>query len=109
MVDRMDRINSQVQVIVSRFFSEHRDQFLPVILTITQVIVSRDLQHCQVWVGAVGEINEVDLKNKFENLRRDLQVEIGKNVTFKFTPIVEFIIDHAGEKSARIEELLEKK
>ncbi|MDD3773946.1 MAG: ribosome-binding factor A [Patescibacteria group bacterium] len=109
MIDRMDRINSQVQEIVSRFFNEHRDLFLPVILTITQVMVTRDLQHCQVWVGAVGAMNETELKKKLENLRRDLQSEIGDKVTFKFTPIVEFIIDHSGEKAQHIEELLKEK
>jgi ribosome-binding factor A len=107
MVDRMERINSQVQVIISRFFSENRDRFAPYFLTITNVEVSRDLQHAKVFIGVIGKIiDEKKLKVSLEHSRRDLQTEIGNKVTFKFTPIVEFIIDHSGEEARKIEKIL---
>ena len=109
MVDRMDRINTTVQAIVSRFFSENRDRFSPYFLTITNLEVSRDLQHAKVFIGAIGSnLDEKKIKQTLENNRRDLQAEIGSKVSFKFTPIVEFIIDHSGEQAQHIEDLLNK-
>lgn len=103
----MDRVNSEVQVIVSQFLNLHRDQFLPNILTVTRAEVSRDLQHAKIWISSIGkDINETDLQNKLERLRRDLQSEINHKLALKFTPIVEFVLDKSGEYSEKIDQIL---
>ena len=84
MVDRMDRVNSEVQAITSQFLNSHRDQFLPNILTVTNAEVSRDLQHAKIWISIIGKhINKTDLQNKLEHLRRNLQSEINRKLAFK--------------------------
>jgi len=105
----MDRVNSEVQIIVSQFLNLHRDQFLPNILTVTRAEVSRDLQHAKIWVGVIGkDINEDELRTKLERLRRDLQSEINRKLAFKFTPIIEFVLDKSCEYSEKIDQILKK-
>jgi ribosome-binding factor A len=107
MVDRMDRVNSEVQAITSQFLNSHRDQFLPNILTVTNAEVSRDLQHAKIWISIIGKhINKTDLQNKLEHLRRNLQSEINRKLAFKFTPIVEFVLDKSGEYAEKIDQIL---
>lgn len=109
MVDRIDRINSQVHIIASNFFNEHRERFFPYFLTITNMIVSRDLQHAKIWFSVLGNnINEKSLLEKLEHSRRDLQTNIARKVSFKFTPIIEFRIDHSSEQAQKIESVLKK-
>ena len=107
MSERLKKVNSTLEGLISQFLAEHSDEFSPYFLTLKRVEVSKDLRHAKVWVAVIGKgYKEEEILRQLEGLRADLQSYIGERITFKFNPKLRFLIDHTGEKAQRVEEIL---
>ena len=108
-MDRMDKINQRIKReigdIVLKELKDPRLEFV----TITNVEVSRDLQHAKVYFSVLG--NEERAKKAQEGLmsaRGFVRKLVGDRVRLRYTPEVEFFFDHTVEYSARIEAALQE-
>lgn len=105
MSDRIRKVNNLIKELVSQSISENisRD-YIP---TVTAVDTSRDLKHAVVWVSVINKEEEflAELDENINTIRHDVT---GKMYT-KYTPLLEFKIDHSGAHAQRIEELLNGK
>ncbi|WP_022884167.1 30S ribosome-binding factor RbfA [Glaciibacter superstes] len=109
MVDpaRARKMADRIKVIVAKRLERGlRDPRLGFV-TITDVKVTGDLQHASVFYTVYGSEQERDdsaaaLKAATGMLRS----EVGKNITARLTPSLEFIADAIPENAKHIEELL---
>lgn len=98
-----DRIKVIVAKTLERGLKDPRLGFV----TITDVKVTGDLQHASIFYTVYGSDEErensaVALKSATGMLRS----EVGKNITARLTPSLEFIADAVPENAKHIEELL---
>lgn len=109
MVDpaRARKMADRIKVIVAKRLERGlRDPRLGFV-TITDVRVTGDLQHASVFYTVYGtEQERIDSAAALKSATGMLRTEVGKNITSRLTPSLEFIADAIPENAAAIEELL---
>jgi ribosome-binding factor A len=98
-----DRIKVIVAKTLERGLKDPRLGFV----TITDVKVTGDLQHASVFYTVYGSDQERDdTAAALKSATGMLRSEVGKNITSRLTPSLEFIADAIPENAKHIEELL---
>ena len=76
-------------------------------VTITDVQVTGDLQHASVFYTVFGDDQErLDSQRALKAATGMLRTEVGKNITARLTPSLEFILDGIPENASAITDLL---
>lgn len=108
--DRTDRVSQKLHEILARLLLEEvRDPRVRNV-EITDVEVSPDLRHAQVfWVviEREGEDGRAEAGEGLQTAKGFLKREIGERLETKFTPELDFRFDDSLERGRRIDELLE--
>jgi ribosome-binding factor A len=78
-------------------------------VTITDVKVTGDLQHASIFYTVYGTDDERrDTGAALKSATGMLRSEVGKNITARLTPSLEFILDALPENAASIDRLLQE-
>ena len=78
-------------------------------VTITDVKMTGDLQHASIFYTVYGTDEErADTAAALKSATGMLRTEVGKNLTARLTPSIEFIADGIPENAALISSLLEE-
>ena len=105
--DRARKMAERIKEIVARRLDKGlRDERLGFV-TITDVRVTGDLQHATIFFTVYG--TDEERQNSWDALKSAtgmLRSEVGRNITARLTPSLEFILDALPETSAHIEDLL---
>lgn len=106
---RAAKLGDQVkEIIAKRLEKGLRDPRLGFV-TITDVRMTGDLQHASVFYTVYGSEQErEDSAAALTAATGMLRTEVGKNITSRLTPSLEFIHDAIPENAAQIEELLRR-
>ncbi|KQO82688.1 ribosome-binding factor A [Frigoribacterium sp. Leaf263] len=111
MVDaqRARKMADRIQEIVARRLERGiRDPRLGFV-TITDVKVTGDLQHASIFYTVYGTDEERrDTGAALKSATGMLRSEVGKNITARLTPSLEFILDALPENAASIDRLLQE-
>ena len=100
-----DRIKVIVAKALERGVKDPRLGFV----TITDVRVTGDLQHASVFYTVYGTDEErTDTAAALKSATGMLRSEVGKNITSRLTPTLEFIADAIPENAQHIEKLLQE-
>lgn len=107
--DRARRLAERIKEIVARRLEKGiRDDRLGFV-TITDVRVTGDLQHASIFFTVYGTDQErQDSWDALKAATGMLRSEVGRGITARLTPSLEFIPDALPESSAHIEDLLAK-
>lgn len=98
-----DRIKVIVAKTLERGIKDPRLGFV----TITDVRVTGDLQHASIFYTVYGSDEErADTAAALKSATGMLRSEVGKNITARLTPSLEFIPDGIPENAALIDSLL---
>ena len=98
-----DRIKVVVAQALERRIKDPRLGFV----TITDARVTNDLQHATVYYTVFGdEAQQADTKAALESARGILRSEVGKNITVRLTPTLEFVADEIPVNASHLEELI---
>ena len=98
-----DRIKVIVAKTLERGVKDPRLGFV----TITDVRVTGDLQHASIFYTVYGSDEErADTAAALKSATGMIRSEVGKNITARLTPSIEFIADGIPENAALIESLL---
>lgn len=102
MSDRIRKINELIREEASRAITEHisRDFFI----TVTNIETSRDLKSSTIWVSVMSR--EKEAMAALQEKKSAIQHEITGKMATKYTPKIEFMVDHSLDHAMRIEELL---
>ncbi len=105
--DRARKMAERIKEIVARRLDKGlRDDRLGFV-TITDVRVTGDLQHATIFFSVYG--TDEERQNSWDALKSAtgmMRSEVGRNITARLTPSLEFILDALPETSAHIEDLL---
>lgn len=94
------------EVIAQRLQKGLRDPRIGYV-TITDVHVSGDLQHASVYYTVLGTDKErADTAAALKAATGMLRSEVGRNLSSRLTPTLEFFLDAIPENAAAIEDLL---
>ena len=107
--DRARKLAERIKEIVARRLEKGiRDDRLGFV-TITDVRVTGDLQHATVFFTVYGSDEErQDSWDALKSATGMLRSEVGRNITARLTPSLEFVLDALPETSAHLEDLLLK-
>ena len=109
MVDvaRARRLAERIKVLVAEALERVvKDPDLGFV-TITEVKVTPDLQHAQVFYTVLG--SESEKATSAEIIKRNtgrIRGEVGHNLSIRLTPTIEFIADELPESAAHLSDLL---
>ncbi|WP_348787159.1 30S ribosome-binding factor RbfA [Leifsonia sp. NPDC080035] len=104
---RARKLADRIKVIIAKRLDRGlRDPRLGFV-TITDVQVTGDLQHATVFYTVYGTDQErADTAAALKAATGMLRSEVGKNITARLTPTLEFQLDAIPENAAHIEDLL---
>jgi len=96
------------QILAERLQKGLRDPRLGYV-TITDVHVTGDLQHASVFYTVLGDDTErADTHAALTAATGMLRTEVGRNISARLTPTLEFVPDGVPENAAAIENLLQE-
>lgn len=76
-------------------------------ITVTDARVTNDLQHATVYYTVFGdETAQSEAKIGLERAKGVLRAEVGKNITVRLTPTLEFVADEIPVNASNLEALL---
>lgn len=106
---RMRRVNEAVKEVLSNRLADALSDPRIGFVTVTAVDTTPDLRHARVYVSVLGDDEERE--RTLEGLRAAhgrLQHHIGRELTLKRTPTIEFVYDESIDTGMRISELLDE-
>ncbi|MBF4576318.1 30S ribosome-binding factor RbfA [Frondihabitans sp. VKM Ac-2883] len=109
MVDaqRASKMADRIQQIVARRLERGIKDPRIGFVTITDVKVTGDLQHASIFYTVYGNDEErADTAAALKSATGMFRTEVGKNITARLTPSLEFIPDGIPENAAAIDALL---
>ncbi|MBS3942965.1 MAG: 30S ribosome-binding factor RbfA [Dethiobacter sp.] len=106
--NRARRVAGQIKKEVSQIINlEIKDPRVTSLVSVTGVILTRDLQYATVYVSIYG--SEEEKRDTYETLLRAsgfIRGEIGRRIRLRRTPEIAFQQDNSMEYGARIEQVL---
>ncbi len=108
-VQRASKMADRIQEIVARRLERGIKDPRIGFVTITDVKVTGDLQHASIFYTVYGSDEErQDTAAALKSATGMFRTEVGKNITARLTPSLEFIPDGIPENAATIEKLLQE-
>ena len=106
---RIDRISSEMQKELSDIIQNHlKDPRITGMLSITKVIVTKDLRYAKVYVSVLGGSSPEETLEGLESSKGFIRKEIGKRISLRYTPEIIFELDHSIEYGVHISSILKK-
>jgi ribosome-binding factor A len=107
MSKRLLRVSELLKRELGTYISKEVD-FQNVLVSVHDVEVAPNLKTARVFIGVIGDQNAMtNVIGKLNHQRVAMQAYIGKRVTMKFTPRLEFLTDDSIERGVRVLSLLE--
>lgn len=106
---RTERVGEEIQRVIAASLLRGLRDPLPGFVTVAKVDVTSDFSHAKVWVSVIG--TDADKKGALEVLTQNrgaLRHEVGKKVRLRNTPELHFHLDEAGERAARVWQILDE-
>lgn len=105
--NRIQRVNSLIRQELGKILLREID--LPdVLLTITQVRTSVDLEQAKVYISVISEEQTDRVLKILNKLIYSIQQELNKRLKMRPIPKIKFYKEDKTKKAARVEELLER-
>lgn len=104
------RVGEQIRQVLGEVLGAGRikdPRLSDVMITVTEVRMTPDLQHAKVFVSVFGkEADEV--MAGLESAKGLFRRTIGREIRLKFTPELRFLLDESIERGARMEALIKE-
>ncbi len=106
---RARKIADQIKVIVASTIERRLKDPRLGFVTVTDVRVTGDLQHASIFYTVFGDGQDLEATGKaLESAKGFIRSEVGKGLTIRLTPSLEFIADAVPEAAAHLDGLLAK-
>lgn len=106
---RASRMADRVKVIVAKALERRVKDPRLGFVTVTDARVTNDLQHATVYYTVYGSAEEkADSARALESAKGILRAEVGKNITARLTPTLEFVADGIPEAASNLEDVLRR-
>lgn len=104
---RAARLAQRIKVVVAEALRRRVKDPRIEAVTITDARVTNDLQHATLYYTVFGDSEQAaDTKKALESAKGVLRSEVGRNLTVRLTPTLEFVPDEIPVNASHLEELL---
>ncbi len=106
--NRIGRINDEIQRELAAQLRNLKDPRVSGMVSITRVDTTNDLRYAKVYVSALNKDQEKDVLKGLKSAAGFLRRELGRALSLRCTPELQFIGDDSIRHGAHILELLRK-
>ena len=106
--NRIGRINDEIQRELAAQLRNLKDPRVSGMVSITRVDTTNDLRYAKVYVSALNKDQEKDVLKGLKSAAGFLRRELGRALSLRCTPELQFIGDDSIQHGAHILELLRK-
>ncbi|GAA4360465.1 30S ribosome-binding factor RbfA [Paeniglutamicibacter cryotolerans] len=104
---RAARLAQRIKVVVAQALGKAVKDPRVEAITVTDARVTNDLQHATIYYTVFGDAEaKADAAAALEKSRGVLRKEVGRNVTVRLTPTLEFVPDEIPVNASNLEALL---
>jgi ribosome-binding factor A len=104
---RAAKLADRIKVVIARALERRVKDPRLGFVTITDARVTNDLQHATVYYTVFGTAEEQEGTRKaLESAKGILRSEVGRNITARLTPTLEFVPDEIPVNASHLEDLL---
>jgi len=103
----MGRINEEIQRTLSELIRTVKDPRVQGLISITRVEATTDLKYAKVYVSVLDKSDADQVVKGLKSAAGYLRRELGRELSLRSTPELQFIRDDSIDKGARILEILE--
>ena len=105
--NRIGRTNDDIQRVLSTLLRSVQDPRVNQgMLSVTRVDTTGDLRYAKVYISALGQVDEKELKKGLKSAAGWLRRELGSSLSLRYTPELVFEIDHSIEHGAQINAII---
>lgn len=110
MVERKTRVGDEMKrVLASVIKTELRDPRIPDLLSITDVVVSKDLSHAKVYFSVLGDEEvKAAAAQALVSAKGFLRREVGQRMKLRVVPEIVFKEDDSIERGFEMDRLIEQ-
>ena len=107
--NHIQRINDDIQRALSSLLRQVKDPRIHQgdLLSIVRCDTTGDLRYCKVYLSVLGQVDEKEFKRGLKSCAPWLRRELGAALSLRYTPELQFELDHSIERGAHISRLLE--
>lgn len=107
MTNRIERVGALLRQELSKLIADELQGEYGII-SVTDVIVTGDFKEAKVFISCFDKTREQKVVDELKKHKLQFQQYLGRNLTMKFTPRLEFIIDQNQDKVEKIEKILQE-
>lgn len=107
MSHRIEQINKLIQKYLSQAIHKELELAPGVLVTITKVQTGADLKLAKILVSILPDEKQDEVLAAIGRKKKILQAELARNLTMKFSPKIEFVIDVIESQANKIEAILD--
>lgn len=107
-MSRIDKINHQIQRIISQIIQEQIDNPTLGLISVVRVDTTPDLRYCKIFVSVFPEKNTESALSTLVDMKGFIKKLLGANLRIKYLPDIEFVADDSIKYSIDISQKIER-
>ncbi len=108
-MDRIDRISSEMQKVISEIIREDiKDPRVPLMTSVVSANVTRDLKYAKIYISVLG--TEAEKKSAMAALKNSagfIRHQVADKMELRCTPELTFILDESIERGSYLTSLID--
>lgn len=103
---RIERVNRLIKEELGKIIYRNLDLKEDILVTVSDVIVSRTLEHARVLISVLPPKKGKEILDKLNKFIYSIQQELNKNLAINPVPKIFLVLDESEAKAKRIDEIL---
>ena len=108
--NNINRINDDIQRCLSALLRNVKDPRIHQgdLLSVVRVDTTGDLRYCRVYLSILGPVDEKEFRKGLKSCAGWRRRELGTALSLRYTPELQFYLDHSIEQGARISRAIQE-
>lgn len=106
--NRINRINEDIQRELASLIRTVKDPRVHGLISITRVDTTTDLRYCRVYVSVLDHSDVKGVVKGLKSAAGYLRRELGRVLTLRYTPELQFIEDDSIERGVRMVSMIDR-
>ena len=104
---RVQRAEKELRQIIANFLVSKLKVPLPGVVTVAEVSVNPDMRTGKVFLSFMGDKEDrEEVQSLIDQQAPEIQRDIGKNLTMKFSPKMKFFVNHSQSENSELDQMI---
>lgn len=106
--NHIQRINDDIRRALADLLRQVKDPRVQQgdLVSIVRTDTTGDLRYCKVYLSVLGQVDEKEFKKGLRSCSGWLRRELGSALSLRYTPELQFELDHSIQQGAHINDLI---